>query len=241
MEGGSGTVRGPASLSARAYPEEENFRTVKQSAVIWDLDGVILDNEILHTRLLPFLESGTLVRAPIETVASPVPTFAADPVLSSAGVSDMLVSRPEDPKALFASANPATAEKEPIEVEDGGLPVFPSFITFFCNPYCFETDALSTNISLDTLEEVHLGFMGKIDDVRIALFSSVSMFPPFREETPFKDREHYVQERMTHRFSFLLSVTPLPHFTVGAASGAHVVEKPRCYIFELILEARLHF
>jgi hypothetical protein len=132
----------------------------------------------------------------------------------------------------------------PLEGKNQEIQILPTLITFFCNPYALRTDAAAERtpaVRSDTVKEINLGIMGQIDEtVRIALFSTLSMFP-FLGEPMFRDRGECLQDKMMHRFSFLLSVSPLPHFFLGAAGGAQVHDSPRVYTLEFLLEARIRY
>ncbi|GEM_PF-2853690 len=200
--------------------------------------------------VISFVETGPArlaSQAPdLITPAPPAPN-APRPSLPTPRIRDAFfqsIALPDpDIEILLCDLKKKSAPAEPVEDKNREIKIFPSLITFFCNPYALASRKMADmgrGFRMDSLEEIHLGFMGQIEDVRIALFSTVSMCR-FREDPHFTDREKFLQDKMTHRFSFLLSVSPLPHMYVGAASGAQVVDKPRAYIFEFLLEARLRF
>jgi hypothetical protein len=146
--------------------------------------------------------------------------------------------------AYFGEHETPKPADPPLEGRDKEIQISPSLITFFCNPYALEkaqNKDKGAKMNLETLKEIHLGVMGQItSDLRIALFSTLSMWN-IRGEAGFGHRGDTDEERMTHRFSLLFSVSPIPRLYIGAAGGAKVVDSPRAYSFEVLFEARARF
>ncbi|MCU0722024.1 MAG: hypothetical protein MUC63_00135 [Planctomycetes bacterium] len=141
---------------------------------------------------------------------------------------------------------PARAEPSPrdpyFQSEILELRVTPSLTTFFCNPYCLQGRSPGAprafSLNAEELPEINVGLMGRLhDQVRIGLFSTLSGLV-FRSDFPFPDR---LRELKTHRVALLLALTPAPGFALGAGGGADVVEDPRAYEFEVLVEARMRF
>lgn len=186
--------------------------------------------------------------APFDPSAVPAQTLLAPSYggITSSFLHALCAPPPAGPSSvLIKNAAKDPKEKPPYEGADREIQILPSLVTFFCNPYAPGGGGLDdgpAGLSSETVEEINLGIMGEIEDgVRVALFSTLSMFQFRGESIPFVDRRDFIQERMTHRFSFLLAYSPEPHLTFGAAGGAEVLETPRTYTFELLLEARARF
>jgi len=197
--------------------------------------------------VLPFMDSMSL--EVIGGAALPIePESAVDGGTAPLHEPRVVFLTPEAPvrdgAASLLGMEDCAWEDPPLEGKDREIQILPSLVTFFCNPYSFGTDlddGESLGLRSDTVREVNLGIMGELDEkVRIAFFSTFSMFH-LLDKTPFVDRESFIQDRMTHRFSFLLSFSPAPHMYLGAAGGAEIIDSPRAYILELLFEARLRF
>ncbi|MHC4599094.1 MAG: hypothetical protein ACYS47_08825 [Planctomycetota bacterium] len=185
-------------------------------------------------RLPDLLQPGLDASGSFPVAMRNLPLLATDPC--------RIVFPPEP--AYFGAHEAPEPVDPPLEGRDKEIQISPSLITFFCNPYALEkaqNKEKGAKLNLETLKEIHLGVMGQItNDLRIALFSTVSMWN-IRGESGFGHRGDTDEERMTHRFSLLFSVSPLPRLYIGAAGGAQVVDSPRAYSFEVLFEARARF